>query len=413
MYPQIRRINTKASNYSQPFLRMRIAYLSAYTGKEYTEKYCKGKQFALSGPFKTRGLARAMMSAGHEVTIFSPGLTVANQVIKSFTEVEEYPEGNLTIKYGKCISYRRCSPINEWLTSRLIRKEAINYDVFLYYNITLGAALSIGAFKNKIKVIEYEDNIFNKALIGDKNSMESYKRKLYNYLIKRTDGVMAVCLGLQLKDTLKYSVLTPGIVNEDVINNVTTRINKLEKGKPVHIILTGGIHYSKGGDLLVKAMTYIQTPCVVSVYGNCNLDDNLKKLIAEVPEKHQFHFNGYMEHAELIKTLDRDADILINTTRSMGVGAQAAGFPFKMMEYASTGRPIVSSEIGKLDEEYNRCITYYDGENPENIAAAIEDVIANYDERVKLALALQRRVLSEYTIEGTGRKLNEFLNSIN
>ena len=261
-------------------------------------------------------------------------------------------------------------------------------------------------------MIEYEDNVFNKALAGDKNSFEGYKTRLFNYLMKHTDGVMAVCLGLQLKDTLKYSVLTPGIVNEDVIHNVSRRVNKLEKDKPVHIILTGGIHYSKGGDLLVKAMTYIKTPCIVSVYGNCNLDDNLKKLIAEVPAKHEFHFNGYMEHAELIMTLDRDADILINTTRSMGVGAQAAGFPFKMMEYASTGRPIVSSEIGKLDEEYNRHITYYDSEQPEAIAAAIEDVIAHYDERVQLALDLQKKVLGEYTIEGTGKKLDVFLNSI-
>lgn len=391
---------------------MRIAYLSAYIGNEFSEKYCQGKKFALSGPFKTRGIARALMSVGHEVTIFSPGLTVASQVIKPFTEVEEYPEGKLIIKYGKCISYRRCSPINEWLSSRLLRKESKNYDVFLYYNITLGAALSIDAFKNKIKVIEYEDNIFNKALIGDKNSMEGYKTRLYNYLMARTQGVMAVCLGLQLKDTLKYSVLTPGIVNEEVIDNVSTRVNKLEEGKPIHIILTGGIHYSKGGDLLVKAMTFIKTPCIVSVYGNCNLDDNLKKLIADVPVKHQFHFNGYMEHAELIKTLDRDADILINTTRSMGVGAQAAGFPFKMMEYASTGRPIVSSEIGKLDEEYNRHITYYDSEEPEAIAVAVEEVIARYDEKVQLALELQKKVLNEYTIEGTGNKLDVFLNSI-
>lgn len=391
---------------------MRIAYLSAYIGKEFTEKYCKGKQFALSGPFKTRGIARALMAAGHNVTIFSPGLTVANQVIAPFTEYEEYPEGKLTIKYGRCISYRRCSPINEWLTSRALRAETKNYDVFLYYNITLGAALSIGAFKHAKRVIEYEDNIFNKALVGDKNSMEGYKTRLFNYLMKRTDGVMAVCLGLQLKDTLKYSVLTPGIVNEEVINNVSTRVNRLENGKKVHIILTGGIHYSKGGDLLVKAMTYIKTPCIVSVYGNCNLDDNLKQLIADVPAKHEFHFNGYMEHAELIKTLDRDADILINTTRSMGVGAQAAGFPFKMMEYASTGRPVVSSEIGKLDEEYNRHITYYDSEQPEAIAAAVEDVIAHYDERVQLALELQKMVLKEYTIEGTGKKLDVFLNSI-
>ena len=391
---------------------MRIAYLTSYLGKDFLAKYGKGKKFALSGPLKSLGIARSLMLAGHEVTIYSPAVTTCDVVVPAFTEVEEYPEGKLTIKYCNILSKRKCAPINDWRISRLLRKEAKQYDVFLYYNITLGAALTIGAFKNKIKVIEYEDNIFNRSLTGDKISMEGYKQKLYNYLMARTHGVMAVCLGLQLKETLKYSVLTPGIVNEEVIDNVTSKVNSLEKGKPVHIILTGGIHYSKGGDLLVKAMTFIQTPCIVSVFGNCSLDDNMKKLMAEVPAKHEFRFNGYMEHAELIKTLDKDADILINTTRSMGVGAQAAGFPFKMMEYASTGRPIVSSEIGKLDEDYNRHITYYDREEPEAIAAAIEEVIAHYDERVALALDLQKKVLSEYTIEGTGKKLSSFLNNI-
>ena len=42
------------------------------------------------------------------------------------------------------------------------------------------------------------------------------------------------------------------------------------------------------------------------------------------------------------------------------------------------------------------------------IANTIEEVIAHYDEKVKSALELQKRVLSEYTIKGTGRKLDTF-----
>ena len=41
-----------------------------------------------------------------------------------------------------------------------------------------------------------------------------------------------------------------------------------------------------------------------------------------------------------------------------------------------------------------------------------EEVIAHYDEKVRLALELQRKVLDEYTIAGTGKKLNVFLNQI-
>lgn len=392
---------------------MKIAYFTAYLGKEFMARYCEGKRFALSGPLKSLGLARAMMAAGHEVTIYSPGVTTCNVRVPAFTEKETFPEGALIIKYCNIISKRRCDPINQIRIAHYIKQEhqREHFDVLVYYNITLGASLLVKSINNCIKVLEYEDNIFNKALAGDRNDFEWFKRKMYNHIISHTDGVMAVCNGLMLPE-IPHRVLTPGIVNEEVINNVSTRVNKLQDGRPVHIILTGGIHYSKGGDLLVKAMSYIKTPCVVSVYGNCELNDTMKELMTKVPKCHKFEFKGYMKHEELIQTLNRDADILINTTRSMHVGAQAAGFPFKMMEYASTGRPIVSSEIGKLDDDYNSYITYYDGENPEVIADAIEDVITNYDNKVKLALQLQKRVLSEYTIEGTGKKLNKFFKEI-
>lgn len=390
---------------------MRIAYLTYYLGREILYKYGQGKKFALSGPLKSLGIARAMMAAGHDVTIYSAGVSTLDARIPSFTEYEEYPEGTLRIKYCDILAKRKCGPINDVRIARLIREEAGLYDALVYYNIGLAACLCINAFKRKIRVIEYEDNIFNKALSGDKNDFVWIKTKMYNHLIANTDGVMAVCNGLMLPE-IPHRVLTPGIINEEVINNVTTRVNKLQTDRPVHIILTGGIHYSKGGDLLVKAMSHIKTPCVITVYGNCDLNDTMKELIKQVPNYHKFEFKGYMPHEELIKTLDKDADILINTTRSMHVGAQAAGFPFKMMEYASTGRPIVSSEIGKLDEDYNSHITYYDGEDPKAIAAAIEEVIANYDEKVQNALELQKRVLSEYTIEGTGRKLDAFFKEI-
>ena len=392
---------------------MRIAYFTAYLGKEFMARYCEGKRFALSGPLKSLGLARAMMAVGHDVTIYSSGVTTCNVVVPAFSEKEVYPEGTLQIKYCNILSKRRCDPINQIRMVRYLKQEhkCEHFDMIVYYNITLGASLLVKRMKDCIKVLEYEDNIFNKALAGDKNDFEWFKRKMYNRIISHTDGVMAVCNGLMLSE-VPNRVLTPGIVNEEVSGNVSTRVNKLEVGKPVTIILTGGIHYSKGGDLLAGAMKYIKTPCIVKVYGNCNLDERLKVLIAEVPAIHKFEFNGYMEHAELIRTLDRDADILINTTRSMGVGAQAAGFPFKMMEYASTGRPIVSSEIGKLDADYNSHITYYDGEEPKVIANTIEEVIAHYDEKVQSALELQKRVLSEYTIEGTGRKLDAFFKAM-
>lgn len=389
---------------------MKIAYYTSYLGNEFRRKYCGGKSFAVSGTLKCQGIARALMLAGHEVVIYSPGITTCNMKIPAFTEEEKYPEGVLTIKYGNIFSFRKCAPVNDYLLGRFISRELKEnqYDVFLYYNITLGAALNISKFRTSLKVIEYEDNIFNKALAGGKNDFVWAKTKLYNYLLQKTDAAVVVCKGMLVNNEVKHRVLVPGIINEEVIANVTSRINRIGLPKPVKIILTGGTHYSKGPDLLIKALKYIKYPCSIDFYGNGSFDAAAKEEIAKIPAIHSVQIKGYMPHKELIQILDKDADILVNTTRNMGVALNSAGFPFKMMEYASTGRPIVSSEIGKLDEEYNRHITYYESEDPESIAAAIEDVIENYDEKVRLAMSLQKMVLNEYSINGVSRKLDIF-----
>lgn len=392
---------------------MKIAYLTAYVGNEFMNKYGKGKHFSISGTLKSLGIARALMAAGHDVTIYSPGVTNCDAVIKAFVEYETYDEGVLKIKYCDIISKRKCDPINQVRISSLIRSDhqLEHFDILIYYNITLAAALLVSSLNDCKKVLEYEDNIFNKALLGDKNNFVWIKNKLYKHIISHSHGLISVCNGLML-ESIPRKVLIPGVLNEDVINNVSTRVNKLTESKPVHIILTGGMHYSKGGDLLVTSMSYVKTPCLVSVYGNCELDRATKDLISQIPQYHKFEFHGYVPHSELIPILNESADIFINTTRSMQVGAQSAGFPFKMMEYAALGRPIVSSEIGKLDEDFNEHITYYDGEDPQKIADAIEQVIAKYDDKVAKALDLQKRVLNEFDIKGVARQLDVLLNSI-
>ena len=394
---------------------MKIAYFSYYVGKEFTKRHCKGKQYALSGTLKSQGIARALMAVGNSVVIYSPGVLSCGARIPAFSEVESYPEGNLTIKYPRVFSYTGCSIINIQLIRRLIARDLNHesYDAFVYYNIESGSYALIDLFKNSLRVLEYEDNIFNQPYESRFSKLNLWWRKvIFKYVMSKTDAALVVCNGMVNQLNNIPSALTPGIINNDVTNNITQKQNNITDKPYVNLVLTGGLFYGKGADLLIKAMSYINIPCKVELFSNEPLPAELAHDIEMVPKQHVININGYLPHEELIKFLDNNADILINTTRNLKVEAQAAGFPFKMMEYASTGRPIVSSEIGKLDDEYNSHITYYESEDPKSIAAAIEEVIQNYNTKVQEALKLQKRVLVEYTIEGTGKKLNSFFKKI-
>lgn len=391
---------------------MKIAYNTHYIGKEFVKKYSP-RNYSVASTLKSQSIARSLMKLGHQVIIYSSGINEVGAIIPPFEEIEHYPEGDLVIKYSRIFSYHRMGPLTETLHFfRLLRAHwKMNFDAYIYYNINKGTVLQFPIFRNAIRLIDYEDNVFNKALAGGKVEFLFLKKFFFNRIIARTQGIFAVCQGM-MDLPIKNKVLTPGIINEEVCESVTTRVNHLEEGKPVHLIISGGMGYDKGTDLLIQALKYVKYPCTLDFYSNINVYEPALAYLKELPAKHTVNFQGYRPHRELIQILDREADILLCTTLTLGVAPQSAGFPSKMLEYCATGRPVVSGELAKLDEEFNSHVTYFKEETPQSLAAAIEEVIENYDDKVEKALKLQKIVLSKYTIEGTSERIGEMLKNI-
>jgi len=394
---------------------MKIAYISNYLSKKFIECHSNGINFSVSGTLKSTAIARAFLKAGHEVTIFSPGITVCNKFIKSHSEIINYPEGKLTVKYPDIVSFRKCSLINSLLLHSALLKNLCykEFDVILFYNITLDAALNLHLFKNKLRVLEYEDNIFNKSTRGKNNKGLWFKKRLFKYVINRTD--CSIIVGKAMLSNLPYikKIQIPGAIFEDVIENISFERKKWDGTFPIIVSLAGGLHYSKGADLIIQALDFMEYPVEVRFYGSGIIDNYTMNLIKNVSIRHKIKNFGFLRHNELIKILGNESHILINSTRSMGVEPNSEGYPFKMLEYAAIGRPIVSSTIGRLDDEFNECISFYDSEEPEEIAEAIMRIVKNYDIYSLKAVALQKRVINEFSISGISEKIQSFIKEIN
>ena len=89
----------------------------------------------------------------------------------------------------------------------------------------------------------------------------------------------------------------------------------------------------------------------------------------------QIVFHGFVTREQLIGLFGK-ASILVNPHQVAGeVGAV---FPFKLIEYIGTGRPVVSTPRAPVPDPLSRGVLYSRSDSVEDLAAAMGQVCENY-----------------------------------
>jgi glycosyltransferase involved in cell wall biosynthesis len=149
----------------------------------------------------------------------------------------------------------------------------------------------------------------------------------------------------------------------------------------------GSVLAVKGLAVLLKAariLKQMNKPFKILITGNTANNPDLLQLIKELELQEHVILTGYLPHAQLLGIMSVP-DILVEP--KIEHNENIAGFPQKLAEYLSLGKPIVASAIGDLTEflsDRENALLCQPGD-PDSMAKALLELMADAALRERLA----------------------------
>ncbi len=188
-----------------------------------------------------------------------------------------------------------------------------------------------------------------------KNILNKFLLKIYKLFINRYDAY--VFLTEEMNNVVN-TMNKPFIVIEGLTDiSMSNVINKLEnKYNKRTIFYAGGIHKEYGIKLLVEAFKQINNPDIeLRVYGKGNYED---QLIKEEKIDSRIKFLGTKKNSEIIHE-EIKSHILVNP-RPTNEDFVKYSFPSKILEYMSTGTPLLTTRIPSIPKDYYPYVFFFE-----------------------------------------------------
>ena len=192
-----------------------------------------------------------------------------------------------------------------------------------------------------------------------------------------------------------------GFVNYEEID----KIKKTEEKKKT-IVYAGGISFRYGIKELIGGFLSTGLKDVDLVlygagdaveYVNSIRNDNLK-------------YMGLVDKKTVISA-EKGASILINP-RPTNEEYSWCSFPSKILEYLSTGVPVLTTKLLCFSAEYDNYLNYLNDLSPESIAKGITNAFKNYDELSRKAILAKEFVKNNKNSKKQAILISNFLNNV-
>lgn len=355
---------------------MNIAYLANYQGEDLIRQRRLLRNRALAGSQKIATLSQLLVQAGCRVKVFSLGAVAerTGSFHRGFwsrlSKAEEVSVFYLA-DWDVLLVGRILGTIG--MICALLRERRRNrVDLVLLYNCGLPEAIAACVLAKATGVpvvLEYEDDVHQGS--DGRRSWRQYAHTLGFRAVQRAlRGVVAVSQELLAQVKQPNGYVLPGVLSRDM-RSIREPCDVEECG--LRFLYAGSIQASKGVRELCDAWIIARLPgCELHIAGEGPL---LAEAQAAVRGNPTIHFHGFLTRERLLELFSR-AHVLVNPHRnSVAIGSI---FPFKMIEYLGTGRPVISTRMAALDGVIGSAILYTESDSPAHMAASLREMKRDY-----------------------------------
>jgi len=237
--------------------------------------------------------------------------------------------------------------------------------------------------------------------------------KIEKFLAKRADLVIAAAPDIEVRFTNSRAISIRNYAPMDIINRVYENKEKLPKPKTAEVIYTGSMTRTRGILEIVKAIAMVDKKYDVhfAITGKFH-DKAYQRRIEEDPGYAKVNFIGFLASYEAMvaRVINANAAMIcFHEDLNLDNAVERSN---KLFEYMGMGLPIIVSNLPDWAALINNCQCglVVDPNNPKDIAAKIENILA--DPRAALAMGQRGRqaVLENFSWEIEGKRLIEAYN---
>jgi glycosyltransferase involved in cell wall biosynthesis len=181
------------------------------------------------------------------------------------------------------------------------------------------------------------------------------------------------------------------------------------------VVYAGSISGTEGTHVLLEAVRQLRAECRervrLFIIGNPAQNETIGEYLAAAEDLVQAGLVTFMPAVshERYASIARGADLLV-VPRTTTV-ASRAGFPYKIVEYMATGRPVLTTRFGDVCEYFTagtHCLMCQP-DDPRALAEALELAIAQPEALAAVALAGQRRVEELFAFDAVAVHLDRLI----